>query len=57
MFMTTKKKMITSFKAKPYRTNNKSSGSTLVVVPKSKFDENILQRDKRYEFSVSEVTE
>lgn len=45
------KKSITKFKAHSFRSGN----ANVVVVPKSKFDENILQKGREYEFSVSEV--
>ena len=42
---------ITKFKGKPYR----SGGSYVILVPKSKFTEKILDPDKEYEFCVCEV--
>jgi hypothetical protein len=43
--------MITKFTAKPYKTGN----SYCVVIPKSKFTEEILDETKEYEFSVEET--
>lgn len=45
---THKMKTITKFNAKPFKTGN----SYAVVIPMSKFSENILQCDKEYTFFV-----
>lgn len=43
---------VTEFRAKPYK---QGQGSWVVVIPKSKFTENIMQEDKEYNFIVQEV--
>lgn len=45
-------KQLTSFRAKAYKSGK---SSYVVVVPKSKFDEKILDANKEYDFSVKEV--